>query len=319
KVETVFDLVDAIINPGRLRALTAARISFFASELRRNRQDGEQVRHGLAESSIKAYLAHLKAALRWAARTGLLAAAPTFPKITRAKDSKGSTPMKGRPITTEEFERMLGKVPVIVGDARPTEWCRLLSGLWWSGLRLGEAMALSWDAGTITVDLDDDDEPVFVIPPEAQKNHKLQLVPMAPEFADELLNVPVEERVGLVFNPAALDGSGRRASQSRACRTIADIGEAAGVKVHFEPRTQHVKFASAHDLRRAFGERWAARVTTPMLQQMMRHETVTTTLRFYAGRNAKAVARAARAAYKALPSNTSGNTAHFGDAANSRK
>jgi hypothetical protein len=38
-----------------------------------------------------------------------------MPKIQRAKKSNGR-PMKGRPITAEEFDRMLGAVSAEVGD-----------------------------------------------------------------------------------------------------------------------------------------------------------------------------------------------------------
>ena len=53
-----------------------------------------------------------------------------------------------------------------------------------------------------------------------------------------------------------------------------------------------VKFASAHDLRRAFGFRWPTRVMPPILQQLMRHATIQTTMEYYVGRNAEAAADA---------------------------
>jgi integrase len=37
-----------------------------------------------------------------------------------------------------------------------------------------------------------------------------------------------------------------------------------------------------HDLRRAFGSRWAAKVPAQVLQRMMRHADIKTTLEFYA-------------------------------------
>jgi integrase len=46
------------------------------------------------------------------------------------------------------------------------------------------------------------------------------------------------------------------------------------------------KFASAHDLRRAFGTRWSLRVTPVVLQQLMRHASVETTLKYYVEQNA---------------------------------
>ncbi len=48
-----------------------------------------------------------------------------------------------------------------------------------------------------------------------------------------------------------------------------------------------MKFASAHDLRRAFGERWAARVMPAVLKELMRQESIETTLRYYVGTDAK--------------------------------
>jgi len=65
-----------------------------------------------------------------------------------------------------------------------------------------------------------------------------------------------------------------------------------------------VKYASAHDFRRAFGSRWANRVMPVILQQLMRHASISTTMEFYVGRNAEA---AAEVLWEAL-GNTSGNT-----------
>jgi integrase len=42
------------------------------------------------------------------------------------------------------------------------------------------------------------------------------------------------------------------------------------------------KFASAHDLRRSFGTRWAKRFMPAVLQKLMRHSAIETTLRYYA-------------------------------------
>ena len=88
------------------------------------------------------------------------------------------------------------------------------------------------------------------------------------------------------------------------------IGKAAGVKVRtkvkskVDPATgerrpvEVVKFASAHDLRRSFGERWSERVLPKVLMELMRHESIATTMRFYVGQNAQRTADAAWAAYE---------------------
>lgn len=50
------------------------------------------------------------------------------------------------------------------------------------------------------------------------------------------------------------------------------------------------EYASAHDLRRAFGVRWARRVMPTVLRELMRHTTVETTMRYYVGQDAEATA-----------------------------
>jgi integrase len=75
--------------------------------------------------------------------------------------------------------------------------------------------------------------------------------------------------------------SGNRANPKIAGRMIAMIGEMARVVVHTDAKTGRVKYASAHDLRRSFGTRWAKRVKTPVLMRLMRHENIATTMTFY--------------------------------------
>ena len=57
------------------------------------------------------------------------------------------------------------------------------------------------------------------------------------------------------------------------------IGKKAGVVVDKEAG----KYATAHDLRRSFGTRWASKVKAATLQLLMRHEDIQTTMRYYVG------------------------------------
>jgi hypothetical protein len=50
------------------------------------------------------------------------------------------------------------------------------------------------------------------------------------------------------------------------------------------------KYASAHDLRRAFGTRWARRVVPAVLQRLMRHANIETTMEYYVGLEADELA-----------------------------
>jgi integrase len=218
-----FEEVAAVMKPRRRR-----RLSHLQAEMRRK---------GLAEATIKGNLAHLKAALRWAERIGLLVKAP---RIDMPRRAKATDVMKGRPITTEEFDRLL---------------------------------------------------------------------PTAPEFAEFLLATPEANRTGRVFQPRARLVRGERLGHDRVSEIVRRIGQAAGVKVRVDPRTARVEFASAHDLRRSFGQRWAARVMPAVLQELMRHEVIETTLRYYVGRNSQNTARTLWEAHKkAAGGNISGNS-----------
>jgi integrase len=72
----------------------------------------------------------------------------------------------------------------------------------------------------------------------------------------------------------------------RASRVVCAIGAKAKVVVNKEQD----KYASAHDLRRAFGTRWASKVTPAVLQQLMRHASIETTLKYYVEQNSDVIA-----------------------------
>lgn len=313
-VATVFNSVERIVSPKRLGDMTAARISAFQAKLRDEQR---------AESTIKAYLAHLKSALRWAVDVGMLPSAPKIPRLKRAKVSKV---MKGRPITTEEFERMMlkaregvfGKVKRNGGNEPTPEqvereqaivaaWQYYLEGLWWSGLRLAESLELYWDRpDRLCVDLSGR-RPMLRIPAELEKGNKDRLLPITPEFAEFLSATPAEQRRGRVFKLPGSRGRGTAPRPRWVSKIVSRIGQAANAKVDeklvTDPKTGEtkakVKYASAHDLRRSFGERWAVRVMPQVLKELMRHESIETTMRYYVGRNAHTTADAVWEAYEA--------------------
>jgi integrase len=290
-------------NPERLRDITAARVTAWQTQLRAE---------GKSEATIACYSRHLKAVLNWAKSQGLLAAVP---KIAMPKRIKGAKVMKGRPITTEEFERMLSAVPKVVGDRAAPSWRHYLRGLWMSGLRLAESLLLEWDGntpGALVVDFSGR-RPMLRIPAESEKGGQDRLLPIAPEFANFLQETPTAERHGRVFKLVGKRWAEGRMQADWVSRVCCRIGRAARVVVDqrerrlaVDARAHHAKskpkstmsdndgikrkYASAHDLRRAFGLRWSARVMPAVLQQLMRHESIETTMRFYVGRDADAVA-----------------------------
>jgi integrase len=214
---------------------------------------------------------HIQAALGGAVSVGLLA---SVPKIVMPKGSKGRR-MKGGALVGEQFDRMLLAVPKV----RPhdsDEWVKYLRGLWLSGLRLRESVALSWDDDAeFAIDLSSK-RPRFRIKGSAQKSGQDELLPMTPDFAQFILRTPESERVGPVFKLIATDTQTRLTAHSVG-KLVSEIGEAAGVVVN---AVDH-KTASAHDLRRSFATRWAKRVAPAILQKLMRHASIQTTMGFY--------------------------------------
>jgi integrase len=254
---SAFNHLERVIGPRRLADVTSDVMSRFQARLRKE---------GLSDASIASYLRHLKASLRWAVKQGLMAKAPEIEMPKRGR--KKGRAMHGRPITGEEFDRMIVATP-LVRKLEPEKWVRLLRGIWLSGLRLGESLALSWDEDAdLTVRLDGA-YPKIRIYAEAEKGKKDRLLPITPDFAELLYAVPEEDRHGLVF--------GITTSIKRVSRYISAIGERAGVVVS----KAEGKFASAHDLRRSFGTRWAMRVKPATLKLMMRHKTIETTMDYY--------------------------------------
>tara|TARA_R110002167_G_scaffold89368_1_gene241189 strand:+ start:13799 stop:15049 length:1251 start_codon:yes stop_codon:yes gene_type:complete len=314
KIGTVFNYVETHCNPKRLVNLNETAISKMVKKLREK---------GLEEVTIKNSLGHLKSALEWGKSQKLIGQVPDFPKFRRARTKKA---MRGRPITLEEFERMIEAIPEVIKPLGKSEgslerhaeivasWEFYLWGLWWSGLRLEESMNLYWDReDALCVDLEGE-FPMLRIRAEAEKGNKDRMLPMTPEFAEFLEDVPEDERTGPVFNPRANKQYRDRMLPSSVSKIVADIGEKANVVVGDKGNMDKVtgerkfRFASAHDLRRAFGMRWSKRVREFELKELMRHESIATTQEFYIEENTQDTARSIWAACQADSRSTSRST-----------
>lgn len=278
KASTVLDSVETLMRPGTLAGLTPARISQWLADLRAG---------GRAESTINGYSKHLHAALKFAVDCGYLHEVPKFPVVKRAKTGVKARVMKGRPITAEEFDTLLAAVPGVVGPVRAAGWQFYLRALWTSGLRLDESVGLSWDSlSGLRVDLAGP-FPVFRVPSESEKGNRDRVLPMAPEFAELLETVPADRRCGLVFDLPRQRERESRPLSSSVSKLVTAIGRRSGIVVATSARRDKAtgdrlpKYASAHDLRRSFGTRWAKRVLPQILQVLMRHERIETTLRYY--------------------------------------
>jgi integrase len=290
--ESRLDIAARIINPKTLGDMANKDT---LEELQRLLLAGAESRYGpphpRSRHTVKYHMNAVKAALRWAARKGWL---PGVPDIESVKTSKLKH-AKGRPLCAEEFERMLAVVPKEVGvDAAPS-WKYVLRGLWDSGLRISELMAMSWDDPNQIIPVWKRGAlPVLFIPHDLQKNDTEESIPLLPWLESLLLETPESRRSGWVFNPESLQVRlGRRKRHGRpnpewVGKVICRIGKRAGIIVQPENarRGTGAKFASAHDLRRSCAERLReAGVPWEHVQAVMRHADMETTRRYYAPGN----------------------------------
>jgi integrase len=203
-------------------------------------------------STIRARLQFLHTALAWAVQQKLLPAVPRFPTVKVPKK-------KPQPVPLESFERILAKAP----DQHSRTF--LLAG-WLAGLRLNEALHLEWEKaeGAPWVDFGRDR---IVFPAEFVKADEDQWVPLDPQLREALESMPRTGRRVFCFVSRR---TGRPLDDTSISDFVSKLAKKAGVKL------------SMHGLRRGFGCRYAGKVPAQVLQKLMRHANIKTTMDFYA-------------------------------------
>src|SRR5262249_49911730 len=201
--------------------------------------------------TIKGRLQFLHTALTWAVGQKLLRECPKFPVIKIPKK-------RPQPVPAEAFERLLAAAP----DA-PTR-AYLLCG-WLAGLRLSEAAMLSWEPVDDAPYLDLDRDRI-ILPAEFVKAVEDQWLPLDPDLRAALEALP--GRRGRVFRFLGPDGReiGLRSVGNRITR----LAHRAGVRLTMKT------------LRKGFGCRYAATESAHVLQRLMRHASIATTMAYYA-------------------------------------
>lgn len=230
----------------------------------------QRERPDASTNTVASYLTKLRAALRWAARKRYLDTVPWF-DIDREERARS------RAVTPHEFSRMIVAVP-LVRRRDAVLWRRLLRGQFYTGLRIGELLALSWDADA-DIHVIQGRHPLIEF--RKQKNRKRQTIPIAPEAWEVLCDTAL--RSGSVF--------GIRMTPKRVVRVIGRIGKAAGVITNKETG----KFATSHDVRRAFYDWCHGRFGEAIASMMLRHADQETTLIYY---NTQEAERAAELLWK---------------------
>lgn len=279
KYEQVLNGFEKLISVKSLADIGAAQMTRYQSHLRKK---------GLSEQTIKGNLAYIRAALKWAVTQDMIR---EVPKINLPKRAKASKVMKGRPITGEEYDRMLAVVPAVVGDEHAASITTFLNAMWWGGLRLGEALSLTWTTGGFCL-VKMNGHYYFRIQSDSEKGNTDRFMPVAPQFEMMLPSEPIN--CGRVFRPQF---SGMQSDTPRLdtlSKKICDIGETAGVITDVVTKLdkkgkpiEKTVYGSAHDLRRAFGTRWAPLVQPKLLMEMMRHKNIETTMKYYVMGNAE--------------------------------
>ena len=115
--------------------------------------------------------------------------------------------MKGRPISEDEFQKMLDVTILVVGKDSAASWIFAMQVLWESGFRVGDLMDFSWDNPRHIHPIwptQANRLPTIAIP-SSQKNGRVQEVPMLPGLEALLCNVPEDQRTGWVVNPKAIE------------------------------------------------------------------------------------------------------------------
>jgi integrase len=243
------NLFERLCNPRRLDLITARTVSAFAAAMRSERVHAGKV--GMEPSTVKVRLQFLRTALAWAVAQGLMAKLPTFPRVKLA----GKAP---QPVAGEAFERLLDKAG---GDAEMRAY--LLCG-WLAGLRLREAYNLEWGPAERAPWVDLERNRLW-LPAAAVKATRDQWLPLDPELREALEALPRHGKRVFRF-----DGPRGRVCAEAVSQRVRALARRAGLRM------------SMKTLRRGFGCRYAADVPAQVLQKLMRHSNIKTTMDYYA-------------------------------------
>jgi integrase len=243
-----FDLFEKVCAPKRVASVSARTVSLYVAGLRKEPGRREAT---MMPSTIKVRLQFLHTALSWAVEQGMLAAVPEFPAVRVPKKDP-------QPVPAETFERLVEKA------ADPQMRAYLQTG-WWAGLRLNEALALEWEPAEKAPYLDLARDRI-VLPAEFVKAVKDQWVPLDPELRQVLEALPRHGRKVFRF----VDRKGRPLTGSGVSQRVIKLAKRVGVKL------------SMKALRRGFGCRYAGKVPAQVLQKLMRHANIKTTMDYYA-------------------------------------
>jgi integrase len=264
--ESVIDSLDTferIVGPKLVSAITTSTIDGFIAK-RRN-EPGKKEGAKIAPASVNKDLRHVKAALAVAAEWNLIPALPKF----RMEKEPGKLV---RYVTGEHFTAMyqacpLAKMPDGIPTMTAADWWRgLLIFGYMTGWRIGDMLALRRE----DVNLDDGTALSLA---KHNKGKRDELIKLHPVVVDHLRKMPGFDLRMFPWNYNL--------------RTLyvqfARLQEAAGIHLSCQGDHEHTRYCHVygfHDLRRSFATMNADKLGTLALQTLMRHKSLSTTMKY---------------------------------------
>lgn len=171
-------------------------------ELQNELLEGAEGRYDFrSPNTVNSMMGAILAFVRYCKKHGWIEQLPEVEKI-EVEDV-----MRGRPITSDEFGRILEAVPRVVGQVPAPSWRFVLHILWESGFRIGDVMNFSWDdeMRIHPVWPSRADKHATIKIPSSQKNRKIEEIPMLPGLKILLNEVGADDRIGFVVNPLPIE------------------------------------------------------------------------------------------------------------------
>ena len=271
-----------VVKPKKLAKVGHAVLEDFADK---------RLRLGNAPATVNRDLRHVRAALRWAKRRGLIPDAPDFKGVFLREDRKTPTI-----IPEEDFMAMVGALrkPDLILKRRSADWWRVfLYVAHYLGLRRSEILGLTW--GRVSFDTLE----VRVLA-ATSKGRKERIVPIAPELGNVLKQW--QDQQGKVKStdpvlPWPYDTYRQLYEDWHLIQTAAGIPDGE----HYVPKNCRSTCAS---------ELIAANVPTVVVKDFLGHATVATTENYYI--NTKPALRAAANARKVRLEDSDGDEDSIG-------
>ncbi len=238
-------------RPRDINLINGSTMSQFAAQLRKS---------GLSTDSVGSKLRHVKSALGWAAKIGMIQSAPNVSLPPRS----GS---RGRSLSLPEVIRFFQTIRQVVPVEHQTAMVTLIKILWLGGFRLAEALTVSFENPPIRIGLDDA-TPAIHWSCGGQKSKREEVTCLPPDLYRFLLKQRSSQ-------PSSIQVIETDLSRRQIQNYLTLIGRQSGIMV------SPTKHATAHDFRRTFGTRTALRVHPFVLKHLMRHKDIQTTMRYY--------------------------------------